>query len=260
MAFIFIWVDELWGSIYEKYPPGLIEFGCMVFTQVVGFWIPGTIYLGIDLLFPNFSNRHKIQSERRQPSRAQIIHCIRHVGLNEIVGLSIQLALRTAFGFQYSVFRVERQLPGLWTVVSDIVYGSLAREFVFYYIHRAFHHPLMYTKVHKQHQQFTAPISFAGQYAHPVEHIFANLVPVIVPLALRGANLVSATIFVLYEIWQAAADHSGYDFVKLPPTKFHDLHHEKFRVYFGTIGLMDWLHGTDKVGWDKPNKAKVDDE
>lgn len=256
----FVWVDELWGSIYEKYPPGLIEFGSSIFTQVVGFWIPCTIYLGIDLLFPKFSNRHKIQSERRQPSRAQIIHCIKHVGLTEIAGLSIQLAVRAAIGFQYSAYRVERQLPGLWTVMSDFVYASLAREVVFYYIHRAFHHPLVYAKVHKKHHQFTAPIAFAGQYAHPVEHILANLAPVMLPLALRRANLVSATIFVLYEIAQAAADHSGYDFVKLPPAKSHDLHHEKFRVYYGTVGLMDWLHGTDKVGWDKPKKVKVDDE
>jgi sterol desaturase/sphingolipid hydroxylase (fatty acid hydroxylase superfamily) len=44
--------------------------------------------------------------------------------------------------------------------------------------------------------------------------------------------------------------HSGYDlpFDTVPffgsMAEQHDLHHERFNVNFGVIGLMDYLHGT----------------
>lgn len=42
--------------------------------------------------------------------------------------------------------------------------------------------------------------------------------------------------------------HSGYDFAG---ARMHDLHHEKFRVNYGALGLLDWVFGTDVVGWDR---------
>lgn len=83
-----------------------------------------------------------------------------------------------------------------------------------------------------------------------MEHILANVLPIMLPLALKRAHILSFIVFVLFELWEAAADHSGYDFLKLPPAELHDLHHAKYRVNYGTVGLMDWIHGTDVVGWD----------
>lgn len=100
-------------------------------------------------------------------------------------------------------------------------------------------------------------MAFAAEYAHPVEQLLANVLPISLPLALRRAHIISAMIFSAFELWEAAADHSGYDFAKLPPAQMHDLHHEKFRVNYGTIGLMDWIHGTDVVGWDRPKNKNV---
>jgi sterol desaturase/sphingolipid hydroxylase (fatty acid hydroxylase superfamily) len=37
--------------------------------------------------------------------------------------------------------------------------------------------------------------------------------------------------------------HSGYDFFKRA-AKAHDVHHEKFRVNYGALGILDWVHGT----------------
>ncbi|CZR68095.1 probable C-4 sterol methyl oxidase [Phialocephala subalpina] len=251
-------LDQLWAEAYSKYPPSVIEFVFTISVQILAFWVPATIYLSIDLLFPVFSRRHKIQSERRQPSWRQIRHCVGYVGLNEVIGAVIQVLLRYIFGLNKSLFVITRDFPSLSTIVFDFIYGLLAREISFYYIHRAFHHPRIYGYIHKKHHKFTAPMAFSAQYAHLVEHIAANMIPIVVPLALRRANLFSFGIFVAFELWEAAADHSGYDFVKLPPAQIHDLHHEKFRVNYGTLGIMDWIHGTDVVGWDKPKKVPVE--
>ncbi|KAJ5154407.1 sterol desaturase [Penicillium coprophilum] len=148
-------------------------------------------------------------------------------------------------------------VPSLKTFIVDFAFGLLAREVSFYYVHRALHHPSIYVYIHKMHHKYITPVAFAAEYAHPVEHLFANVLPITLPLYLKGAHFLSITAFGIFELWEAAADHSGYDFLKLPPAELHDLHHEKFRVNYGTIGLMDWIHGTDVVGWDRPEAKKV---
>lgn len=47
--------------------------------------------------------------------------------------------------------------------------------------------------------------------------------------------------------------HSGYDFAQ---ARKHDLHHSKFRMNYGALGVLDWVLGTDVEGWDKPDKGK----
>ena len=100
----------------------------------------------------------------------------------------------------------------------------------------------------RQHHQFTAPMAFAAQYAHPVEHIIANVLPIILPLMYLQSHVVSFTIWLGYSLLETAATHSGYDFFIFPmKAHMHDLHHEKFNVYFGGLWFLDYFHGTDRV-------------
>ena len=50
--------------------------------------------------------------------------------------------------------------------------------------------------------------------------------------------------------------HSGYDFFA-GKAKFHDEHHERFNLNYGSIGFLDWLHGTDKLRSKGKGKAKA---
>lgn len=70
------------------------------------------------------------------------------------------------------------------------------------------------------------------------------------PLLLRTHVTVVWLWFVL-AILGTQTHHCGY---RLPWTlpfdhqpNFHDFHHEKFNNNFGLIGLLDWLHGTDRL-------------
>ncbi|KEQ78483.1 C-4 sterol methyl oxidase [Aureobasidium pullulans EXF-150] len=249
-------MQEFWSEICSRYPPSLVEFFFIASIQLLAFWVPATIYLAIDLLFPDFSNRHKIQSERRQPTWEQIKHCVQYVAMNDLISIGLQLILRYIVGLHRTLFIQSLAFPSLATTLGDFVFGLAAREISFYYIHRLLHHPSIYAYVHKKHHKFTAPMAFSAQYAHPFEHIIANVLPIFLPLAMKGTNILSFGMFLSFELWEAAADHSGYDFVKLPPAAIHDLHHEKFRVNYSTIGIMDWIHGTDVVGWDRTKKAQ----
>jgi sterol desaturase/sphingolipid hydroxylase (fatty acid hydroxylase superfamily) len=246
-------ISELWARIVLGYPPGLIELGVAILCQVVGFWLVSSIYLAIDLTFPDFSNRHKLQSERRQPSWASIRECIWHVLVGNLSSTAIHFSILWLQGFQRSFFTITTELPSLSEVASDFAVALVLREILFYTSHRALHHPKIYAQIHKQHHRFVAPMAFAAQYAHPVEHVLANTMPIVLPLMLMHAHILTFALFLTSQLVETASVHSGYDFAA---ARAHDLHHEKFRMNYGAIGLMDWLCGTNVEGWDKPKTSE----
>jgi sterol desaturase/sphingolipid hydroxylase (fatty acid hydroxylase superfamily) len=100
-------------------------------------------------------------------------------------------------------------------------------------------------------------MAFAAQYAHPIEHIVANQLPLILPLAIRRSHILTFCIWLGFSLVETAAVHSGYDFFRPPlQADSHDLHHEKFNVHFGGLGILDWLHGTDRLDWNAGKKEK----
>ncbi|KAK2765579.1 hypothetical protein FQN54_008433 [Arachnomyces sp. PD_36] len=243
-----------WPRICNEYPPGLIDVGVALSCQIVGFWIPSTLYLALDLTFPKFSNRHKLQSERRQPSWASIRECILQVFIGNVISTVAHLAFNYfTSNFQYSLFTISPTYPTLWELATDFIYALTLREILFYTFHRALHHPKIYGRIHKQHHKFTAPMAFSAQYAHPVEQILANIMPIVLPLALTHAHILSFALFLTSQLAETSSVHSGYDFAH---ARKHDLHHSKFRMNYGALGVLDWALGTDIEGWDKPDGGK----
>ncbi|OJD17472.1 hypothetical protein AJ78_02445 [Emergomyces pasteurianus Ep9510] len=246
-------LTTLWPQIATSYPPGLIEVTITILAQILGFWLPCTLYLLVDLAFPAFSSKHKLQSSRRQPSWSAISHCFQRVLTANLLSTCLHIALSYATNFQLALFTISPTYPTPRQLISDFIYALLSRELLFYTAHRALHHPKLYPRFHKQHHSFTAPVALAAQYAHPLEHMLANVMPIVLPLALRRAHILSFALFLTTMLVETASVHSGYDFAG---ARKHDLHHEKFRVNYGALGLMDWVFGTDVLGWDRKQEKK----
>jgi len=151
---------------------------------------------------------------------------------------------------------IRGPLPSVGRVLFDCVVFSLINDFLFYWAHRALHaHPWLYKNIHAQHHRFTTPISWAAEFAHPVESLLANTIPTLAGCFLMRSHLFTCVIWMVVRMWETLDAHAGYEF-PLSPWRLlspimlgadgHDWHHSHNRGNFGVFRFWDWLMGTDK--------------
>ncbi|CAK7218536.1 hypothetical protein SBRCBS47491_003538 [Sporothrix bragantina] len=243
---------DFWATTLATYGPRRVEIFGFLLVQTLSFWVPSAIYIALPWIAPQFSERHKIQPAPKQPTAADIRHCALIVVRNNAMATALTVGLSLLAGDPADQankllgMRIEAKLPTLAEFARDFILCCVGREIMFYYSHRLLHQPRFYRTIHKTHHKFIAPVALAAQYAHPIEHLLANMLPIGLPPLLLHAHVLTYWPFMAFMLVETATVHSGYDFFD-GAAKMHDLHHEKFNLNYGAFGFMDYFHGTNTL-------------
>jgi len=250
-VFVSVWyaVRALW--IFTKHDLMLDDFHLIVtmtiIVHLVTFWVPGAILAYFDITqWPARLYKYKIQPKR-------VVGVAGHAKAAWVVLLNQMLIACPLQFFVYPILvmagcSTSAELPSGPVVLRDLLISIAIEEVLFYYSHRLLHWGPFYGYIHKMHHDFKAPIGIAAEYAHPIEFLFSNVGPVMLGPLVTGCHTITMWFWISLAILSTVHSHSGYAFPGTPfkPATMHDFHHSSFGSNYGALGVLDWLHGTDK--------------
>ncbi|XP_060564065.1 fatty acid hydroxylase domain-containing protein 2-like [Ruditapes philippinarum] len=239
--------QSYWDFIYDKLGRDNDFMFCFAAMWVVSgcvFWLANAFFMMLDITgIPQCIKKYKIQ-EDVQMDMQQFKKTIKLVLFNQVV-----IGLVFCYGVTWSFIKrgnsIGGELPSFHWVLFEILVFSLVEEFFFYYTHRLLHHPRLYKHIHKKHHEWTAPIGIVAIYAHPIEHLFSNILPPALGPLLMGSHLATALLWFSIALLSTTISHCGYHLPLFPSPEAHDYHHLKFNQNYGVLGVLDRLHGTD---------------
>ncbi len=217
------------------------------------FLIAGGTYFFFYSLETQFSIKHK--SRLHLPSWKSIKQDIQLSVLATVVlafcATSIMFSYDLGVTRMYSIWSQD----GLWYLGLSFVGILFLQDTCFYFIHRLFHHPLLFKHFHSGHHYSTKPTPWTSFALDPAEALIQGLFFVIVVFFIPLHFMVLVSLLLTMTFW-AVLNHLGFELFdsSFPrhwlgkwfiASTFHSIHHHKYSMHYGLyFTFWDRLLGT----------------
>lgn len=159
---------------------------------------------------PAFLRKYKTQPETHQPlNLKKFLPAMLTVAFNQLVIGPIMLYFLFRMD-DYAFIGTIRTTPTLLKIMFDLISFGLIKDVASYYSHRLLHHKCIYRFIHKQHHEWTSPVSLLATYVHPIEHLFSNVFPFVMSNLIVRYTVASSWIIYGVGIITTLGVHSGY--------------------------------------------------
>lgn len=218
---------------------------------------------GVYWLFYSVLEKFFVQKSLRQkpPSGKSIFREIKLSVLSAVVFALGATLVMTEYDLNVTLLYSDVGDYGLWYLGGSFVAVLILQDTYFYFLHRLFHHPLLFRWVHYGHHRSGEPTpwtSFAFDLPEAfIQAIFFVGIVFIIPLHFITLITVLMTM-TLWAVW----NHLGFEL--FPPSfpqhwlgrwfigsTHHSIHHRKYTVHYGLyFTFWDKLFGTQDPNYD----------
>lgn len=161
----------------------------------------------------------------------------------------------TAYDLGFTRLYTSMNQYGLWYLGVSFAALLVLQDTYFYFMHRLFHHPLLFRKLHFGHHRSKVPTPWTSFAFDPIEAFIQALffVCIIFVLPLHYIPLITALI--VMTVW-AVFNHIGFELFPASfysnslgkwfiGSKHHLIHHRKYNLHYGLyFTFWDKLLGT----------------
>ena len=192
--------------------------------------------------------------------------------IRQDIKLSLLSTVIFALSAAFSIFKFDRggtvlyadlDKYGFWYLGLSFVGVLLLQDTYFYFIHRLFHHPLLFKWFHIGHHRSRHPTPWTSFAFDPAEAVFQALFLVAIVFTIPLHFVTAIAIIMTMTVW-SVLNHLG--FPLFPTSRYfrwwgqwsigplhHSVHHRKYTKHYGLyFTFWDKLLGTHESNYIKP--------